>query len=152
MQPYGLSPARFLCPWDAPGKNTGVSCHPLFQGTFRAQGSNPRLLHLLHWQACSSPLAPLGCPQKSSLHLIPRILERELYHRGCPAQRPGGWAASLRSSASCHIRPSLVTGSRMGSREEGWASLPRHLQGRQKPTIKRNAPEHSTQGELLVAR
>ena len=40
----------------------------------------------------------------------------------------------------------------MESREDGWASLPRHLQGRQKPTIKRNAPEHSTQGELLVAR
>ena len=27
-------PARLLCPWDFPGKNTGVSCHFLFQGTF----------------------------------------------------------------------------------------------------------------------
>jgi len=24
LQPYGLQPARLLCPWDSPGKNTGV--------------------------------------------------------------------------------------------------------------------------------
>ena len=33
-----------LCPWDSPGKNTGVSCHALLQGIFLAQGSNPGLL------------------------------------------------------------------------------------------------------------
>ena len=28
LQPYGLQqPIRFLCPWDFPGKNTGVGCH-----------------------------------------------------------------------------------------------------------------------------
>ena len=26
--------ARFLCPWDSPGKNTGVGCHFLLQGIF----------------------------------------------------------------------------------------------------------------------
>ena len=25
--PHGLYPARLLCPWDSPGKNTGVVCH-----------------------------------------------------------------------------------------------------------------------------
>ena len=25
--PHGLQPARLLCPWDSPGKNTGVACH-----------------------------------------------------------------------------------------------------------------------------
>ena len=25
-------PARLLCPWDSPGKNTGVGCHFLLQG------------------------------------------------------------------------------------------------------------------------
>ena len=34
-----------LCPWDFQGKNTGVDCHFLFQGTFLTQGSNLRLLH-----------------------------------------------------------------------------------------------------------
>ena len=35
--------ARFLCPWDSVGKNTGVGCHFL-QGIFLTQGLNPRLL------------------------------------------------------------------------------------------------------------
>ena len=29
-----------LCPWNYPGKNTGVGCHPLLQGIFPTQGSN----------------------------------------------------------------------------------------------------------------
>ena len=33
-----------LCPWNSPGKNTGVSCHFLLQGIFPTQGLN---LHLL---------------------------------------------------------------------------------------------------------
>ena len=32
LQPRGLPPARLLCPWDFPGKNTGVGCHSLLQG------------------------------------------------------------------------------------------------------------------------
>ena len=43
--PHGLQPTRLLCPWDFPGKDTGVGCHFLLQGTFPAQGSNPGLLH-----------------------------------------------------------------------------------------------------------
>ena len=27
LRPHGLQPARLLCPWDSPGKNTGVGCH-----------------------------------------------------------------------------------------------------------------------------
>ena len=26
LQPHGPWPARFLCPWDSPGKNIGVGC------------------------------------------------------------------------------------------------------------------------------
>ena len=36
---------RLFCPWNYPGKNTGVGCHFLLQGTFLTQGSNPHLLH-----------------------------------------------------------------------------------------------------------
>ena len=33
--PYnGMSPTRLLCPWDFPGKNTGVGCRFLLQGIF----------------------------------------------------------------------------------------------------------------------
>ena len=31
LQPRGPWPARLLCPWDSPGKNTGVGCHFLLQ-------------------------------------------------------------------------------------------------------------------------
>ena len=31
VQPHRLPPTRLLCPWDSPGKNTGVGCHFLLQ-------------------------------------------------------------------------------------------------------------------------
>ena len=62
LQPHGLYPARLLCSWDSQGKNTGVGCRALLQGIFPTQGSNSCLLCLLHWQACSLPLAPPGKP------------------------------------------------------------------------------------------
>ena len=40
-----MEPARLLCPWDTPGKNTGEGCHSLLQGIFSTQGLNPGLLH-----------------------------------------------------------------------------------------------------------
>ena len=40
---YGQFPTRLLCPWDSPGKNTGVGCHFLLQGIFPTKGSNPSL-------------------------------------------------------------------------------------------------------------
>ena len=51
---------RLLCPWDSPGKNTGVDSHSLLQGIFLTQGWNQCLLCLLHWQEGSLPLAPSG--------------------------------------------------------------------------------------------
>ena len=44
LQPYRLWPTRLLCPWDSPGKNTGVGCHALCQGNFQTQGSNLSLM------------------------------------------------------------------------------------------------------------
>ena len=62
LRPYSLQPARLLCQWDFPGKNTGVGCHfPSFlQGIFLIQRLSPCLLHLLHWQVDSLPLNHLG--------------------------------------------------------------------------------------------
>ena len=56
LQPFGLQPARLLCPRDFPGKNTGVGCYFLLQGIFLTQGSN---LHLLYWQADTLSLCHL---------------------------------------------------------------------------------------------
>ena len=38
-------PSRLLCPWNSPGKDTGVGCHSLLQGIFPTWGLNPGLLH-----------------------------------------------------------------------------------------------------------
>ena len=62
LRPYGLQPFRLFCPWDSPGKNTGVGYHALPQGIFLIQGSKSSLLSLLLQQAGSLPLAPPGKP------------------------------------------------------------------------------------------
>ena len=48
LWPHGLHPSRLLCPWDFPGRSTGVGCHFLFQGIFLTQELNPCLLWLTH--------------------------------------------------------------------------------------------------------
>ena len=45
-----MEPARLLHPWNSLGKNTAVGCHALLQGILPTQGSNLRLLQLLHWR------------------------------------------------------------------------------------------------------
>ena len=45
LRPHGLQLTRLLCPWNSPGKNTGVGCHSLLQGIFLTQGSNSGLFH-----------------------------------------------------------------------------------------------------------
>ena len=62
-----LQPARLLCPWHSPGKNTGVGCRALLQGIFLTQGSNPHFLHF-RWILSPSeppekPLKPQGVPK-----------------------------------------------------------------------------------------
>ena len=63
-----LQPTRLLCPWDYPGKDSGVGCHALLQGIFPTRGSN-------------SPLSVscIGRPQAASLSLVP------------PGKQPLGW-------------------------------------------------------------
>ena len=60
-------PGRLFCPWDFPGKNTGVSCHFFLQGIFPIQGSNLHLQCLLHFQVDSLPLSRLESTEISVL-------------------------------------------------------------------------------------
>lgn len=50
MRPYGLQPARLVCPWDSLGKNTEVGCHALPSWNLPAPEIKPTSL-------MSSPLA-----------------------------------------------------------------------------------------------
>ena len=53
-----------LCPWNSPGKNTGADSHPLVQGIFPTQGSNPGLPY--YWQILYH-LSHQGSPRKSCI-------------------------------------------------------------------------------------
>ena len=55
--PMDCKPARLLCPWDFPVKNTGVGCHFCLQGIFLTQRLNPSLPHR---QVDSLPLSHKG--------------------------------------------------------------------------------------------
>ena len=89
LQPHGLQAVRILCPWNAPGQNTGVGSCSLLQWIFKTQGSNPGLLNC-RWilyqlshvgsysESESHPVFPiLWDPMDYALHeILPaRILE-----------------------------------------------------------------------------
>ena len=53
---------RLLCPWDSPGKHTGVGSHALLQGMVPTWGSNLSLRWLLHCRWILYTLSQLGSP------------------------------------------------------------------------------------------
>ena len=57
LWPHGLQPTRLLCPWNSPGKNSGVGCQFLLQVIFPTQGS---ILGLPHCRQNSLPTEPSG--------------------------------------------------------------------------------------------
>ena len=66
LQPLGLHLTMLLCPWDFPGKNSGVGCHFLLWRIFPTQGLKPGLLnwrqticHLSHQGRCNNNIQQL---------------------------------------------------------------------------------------------
>ena len=41
LPPHGLWPARLLCLWNSPSKNTGMGCYALLQGNLPDPGKEP---------------------------------------------------------------------------------------------------------------
>ena len=60
LQHHGLQPTRLLCPWDSPGKKTGVGGHALLQAIFPTQESDPYLQRLPDCMQVLYPLSHLG--------------------------------------------------------------------------------------------
>ena len=82
LWPHGLKPTRLLCPWDSPGKKTGVGCHDLLQGIVPSQGSNPGGLHfkriLYHLSHQGSPEQSLkSLPSSKYLRNVVRLYPKE---------------------------------------------------------------------------
>ena len=64
LRPHGLQPIRLLCPWDFPGKSTGVGCHFLLQ--CRKMKSESEVA-----QSCPTLCDPMDCSLSgSSVHGI----------------------------------------------------------------------------------
>ena len=89
---HGLLLVRLLCPWNFPGKSTGVGCHFLLQGIFPTQGLNRHLPCLLHWQADSfyqshpeTPRNVLGDTHISFPYQMCLCIDLySLFHFSCP--------------------------------------------------------------------
>ena len=62
-----MLPNKLLCPWNSPGKNTGVGSHSLLQGIFSAQRSNLGLPHCradyLPSEPSRKPILPSKVPE-----------------------------------------------------------------------------------------
>ena len=71
LWPHGVEPARRLCPWNFPGKNTVVGCHFLLQGIFPTQGLNPCLPR---WRGDSLLLSHWGSPHSMYTYTCTTIL------------------------------------------------------------------------------
>ena len=108
-------PTLFATPWtvahpaplfmgfpDFPGKNTGVGCHFLLQGTLPTQGSYPCLLH---WQADSLLLSHLGRLRPFQRHRITLLAQPSL----CSIQSPF-WKDGCRRSPCLRHKSSQVAG------------------------------------------
>ena len=85
-----LEPTSLFCPWNSPGKNTGVGCLFLLQGIFPTQGLNPGLLHcrwgLYHMshQACLFFKKQLYTSYKDTLKSkCQRMLNYNQNNNGC---------------------------------------------------------------------
>src|SRR5574338_840845 len=71
VRPHRRQPTRLPCPWDSPGKNTGVGCHFLLQCMKVKSESEVA-------QLCPTLSDPMDCsPPSSSVHGIfqARVLE-----------------------------------------------------------------------------
>ena len=99
LRPQWLQPTRLLCPWDSPGKSTGVGSHSLLQGIFPTLGSNPGLLHcrrilyrlshqgsprILEWVALSLLLGSTLESNQGLLHC--RQILYQLSYQGIPKE------------------------------------------------------------------
>ena len=114
FQPRTLQSPGSSSPWDSPVNNTEVGCHPLLQGIFPTQESNPHLLRLPalaggffttstgkpeSWfaaaaaaakslQSCPTPSNPMDCSPQGPPSMG---FSRQEYWNGLPLPSPESW-------------------------------------------------------------
>ena len=102
--------ARLLCPWDSPGKNTGVGCHALLQQMFPIQGLNPGLLNCRQIPYCLSHQGSPGVQFSSVAQSCPILCNpMDCSTPGfcsrlpCPSPTPRVYSHSCPLSQWCHL-------------------------------------------------
>ena len=81
LRPHGLQPARLFCPWDSPGKSTGVCCCALS----RASSQTRDQTHVSCIAGRFFTLWALGNPQR---HIKKIQKKRDLICYGCHNKIP----------------------------------------------------------------
>ena len=95
VQPHRRQPTRLPCPWDSPGKNTGVGCPFLLQCVKVKSESEVA-------QSCPTLCDPMDCsPPGSSIHGILQARVLEWVASAFSAGRPG----VLQFMGSQRVRP-----------------------------------------------
>ena len=79
LWPYGLWRTRLLCPWDSPGKDTGVCHHFLLQGILPTQGLNQGLPHCRRSIYHLSHQGSHKCGNKNHLYFLIPMWSSSLY-------------------------------------------------------------------------
>ena len=104
-------------------KNPGVGCRCLLQGIFPTQGSNPTLLHLLHWQADSLPWSHLGNPTEfmRGLQTYPCLPDQL-------SQNPRGKLRHPGFKSSWTVQKEMATHSSILAWKSPWTEEPGGLQ------------------------
>ena len=108
-QPYGLSSSRLLCPWNSPGKTTGVVAISFFRRSswlrdWTCVSCIGRWI-LYHWATREAQ----SLDQFSSVQLSYSVMSNSLWPHGlqhsrlpCPSPTPGAYSNSCPSSQWCH--------------------------------------------------
>ena len=99
--------ARLLCPWDSPGKNTGVGYHALLQRIFPTQGSNLRLFCLCIGRQVLNHYHHLGSIDTFVVQSLSHVQLfatpwTATHQASCPSPSPGACWNSCPWSRWCH--------------------------------------------------
>ena len=108
VRPHRQQPTRLLCPWDSPGKNTGVGCHFLLQ-----------CMHTCMLSRCSC--VQLCATLWTAAHQAPLSLgfSRQEYRSGLPFPSPIHACMHAKSLQLCPTLCDLMDSSPPGSSVHG---------------------------------
>ena len=114
VQPHRRQPIRLRCPWDSPGKDTGVGCHFLLQCMKEKNESEVA-------QSCPTLSDPMDCMQPTRL-LRPWIFQARVQEWGAIAFSCLGYIWVLESGlCPCCYLPKCPAGGSLSQKE----SVPR---------------------------